>query len=178
MTDSDDGWEGPNYAEMAGMAPFDKPPDEYSYIERRAEIYGMIEDAGHPRNLERSQMELADRYDVSQPMISKDIRNLWDFESTHNGQRAKAVTGWLAEKVVMKHIEAAKELEEAGRVEEAADRFEKAMNAQLEYDEYLIDMGVLEQAADELRIEGDAGQAYMAMLAEAHEEDSSRRAES
>lgn len=165
-----DGWDGPNYAELAGRAPFDKPPSDYSYIERRAEIYSMIEDAGHPRNLERSQDELADRYDVSQPQISKDISTLWDFESTHNGTRAKAVTGWLAEKVVMKHIESAKQLEDAGRHEEAADRFEKAMDAQLEYDEYLFELGTLEAAADELRIEGDAGDAYMAMLEQAHDE--------
>lgn len=167
---ADDEWDGPNYAELAGQAPFDKPPEEYSYIERRAEIYSMIEDAGHPRNLERSQQELADRYGVSQPQISKDLKNIREFEGTHNGTRARAVTGWLAEKTVMKHIEAAKELEEAGMASEAADRFERAMEAQLQYDEYLFEVGALEAAADELRIEGDAGEAYMEMLRQAHEE--------
>lgn len=165
-------WDGPNYARYAGETPFDKPPEEYDYAQRRGEIYRLIEDAGgHPHNLERSQQQLADRFGVSQQTISNDIQVLSEYEAAHNGTRAKAVTSMLSEKVVMAHIEAAQDLKEMGKKEEAADRLERAMNAQMRYDQYLFREGTLEEAADELKIEGDAGQAYMAMLEQAAEEE-------
>lgn len=149
-------WDGPNYAELSGQAPFDKPTGDYSPTERRAEIYGMIEDAGHPRNLERNQAELGKRYDVSQQQISKDMAKIREFEASHNGQRAKAVVSWLAEKAVQQAVE--------------NEDFEKAFELQQEYVEYLFETGDIEVAADELRIEGDAGAAYMEMLRQAHDE--------
>ena len=165
MTD----WDGPDYARLSGDAPYDKDPEEYSYVERRSEIYGMIEDAGHPKNLERNQTELANRYGVAQSQISKDMAKLREYEAHHNGTRTRAVTSWLAEKTVTKHIQAAKNLENADRFEDAADRFERAMAAQLEYADYLFESGDLERAPDELHVSGDAGEAYMAMLREASE---------
>ena len=42
--------------------PDDKPPSEYHWTERRAEILQLIEKAGHPDSI--SPTRLADRYDV------------------------------------------------------------------------------------------------------------------
>lgn len=159
MPESD--WDGANYAELSGQAPFDKPTTEYSTIERRSEIYGMIEDAGHPRNLERNQEQLGDRYGVSQQQISKDIDKIREFEATHNAVRAQAVTSWLAEKAVQQKIE--------------DGNFEDAFDIQLEYVDYLFETGDIEAAPDELEISGDAGEAYMQMLEQAHEREMEER---
>lgn len=144
----------PNYPAI--NPPDDKRPGEYSYVERRAEIYRLIEEAGHPHNLERSQQDLADRYDVSQRMISKDIERLRQFEAEHNSERTKSVTSWLAEKAVMNAIQ--------------EDDYETALNIQMRYNSFLFDIGDLEKEATAISIEGDAGDAYMEMLRQAHEE--------
>ena len=143
----------PNYAAM--KAPEDKHPKDYSYIERRAEIYRLIEEAGHPHNLERSQQELADRYGVSQRQISKDIQRLREFEAEHNTERTKSVTSWLAEKAVMDAVQ--------------EDDFERALQLQMKYNEFLFDIGDLERAAKSVSLEGDAGETYMEMLRQAHQ---------
>lgn len=162
MADSDDsGDDGPDYASIS--PPEDKHPKDYTYVERRAEIYRLIEKAGHPHNLERSQAELGDRYGVSQRMISKDIARLKEYEARHNKERTKSVTSWLAEKAVMEAIQ--------------ENDFEKALNLQMRYNEFLMDTGMLDRESTTFSIEGDAGQAYMKMLEEAHEQHKERRRE-
>ena len=147
---AEDDWDGADYAELAGLAPFDKPPSEYNASQRRGELYSLIEDAGHPRNIEKSQRELAERYGVSQPQISQDMDKIREFEAAHNGTRAKAVTSWLAERAVMSKVE--------------AEEWEDAFGIQQEYVEYLFATGDLEESADKVEIEGDPGDAYMEML--------------
>ena len=51
--------------------PTEKPPTEYHWTERRADILRTIEDHGHPSAV--SQRELADRYGVSESQISQDM---------------------------------------------------------------------------------------------------------
>lgn len=164
MADDD----GPNYAELS--PPDDKRPSEYTYIERRSEIYRLIEEAGHPHNLERSQRELADRYDVSQAQISKDVQRLREFEAQHNEERATSVTSWLSEKTVMQHLEAAQKAEEMGDLAEAAEHFQAAMDAQMDYTDFLFKLGQLDEAPTSIEMEGDAAEAYMGMLKQAAEE--------
>jgi len=168
-SDNDSDWEGPDYSELAGMAPFDGEPEDYTSTQRRAEIYGMIRDAGHPSNLEANQSELGKRYGVSQPLISKDIKKLREFEAAHNSTRAKAVMGWLAESTVKKHIAVARKMEANNQTADAADRFERAMETHMEYVDYLFDTGDLDESPDSLVLEGDAGEAYMEMLRQAND---------
>lgn len=52
-------------------------PTEYTYVERRAELLQLVEQAGHPKAI--NQSELADRYDVSQQQISKDLDRLDEY---------------------------------------------------------------------------------------------------
>jgi len=152
MTGSEEEWTGPPLGELAGLAPFDKPPAEYSSEERQAEMYQMVEDAGHPRRIERTQQELADRYGVSQPQISSDMQRIRAYEAAHNGTRAKAVTSWLAERAVMEAVE--------------NEEWREAFELQQEYVEYLFQTGDLEEEPDTLQIEGDPSEAYMNMLRE------------
>lgn len=48
-----------------------KPPGEYTYHERRADLLQQIRDLGTPAAI--NQTEVADRYGVSQQQISKDL---------------------------------------------------------------------------------------------------------
>lgn len=57
--------------------PNGKPREEYSYVERRAEILGLIERAGHPNALNKS--ELARMYGVSHTSIGRDFNKLAEY---------------------------------------------------------------------------------------------------
>ncbi len=52
----------------------DKPRTEWHYSHRRAELLQLVREAGHPDEL--NQTELAERYGVSQQQISKDLDRL------------------------------------------------------------------------------------------------------
>jgi len=54
-----------------------KSPTAYSYVERRAELLQLVKQRGHPAAL--NQAEMADRYDVSQQQISKDLDRLDEY---------------------------------------------------------------------------------------------------
>lgn len=55
-------------------SPAEKPRVEWHYTERRAELLQLVREAGHPDDL--NQTELAERYGVSQQQISKDMKRL------------------------------------------------------------------------------------------------------
>lgn len=52
----------------------DTPRTEWHYSHRRAELLQLVREAGHPDEL--NQTELAERYGVSQQQISKDLDRL------------------------------------------------------------------------------------------------------
>ena len=79
--------------------PRDKPPAEYHYTQRRAELLQMILRAGSPYAISRSQRELADRYDVSQGQISHDLKALGAFVGDRIGDSAKLQTRAAFEKI-------------------------------------------------------------------------------
>lgn len=152
---SESEYDGPEYANIT--PPDDIHPHEFSYVQRRAEIYRLIEEAGHPRNLRRSQKELAERYDTTQQNISKDIKRLREYQRVKTGNRAVATTRWLHEKVVTEELE--------------QSNWTSALEAQMEYNDFLFKLGQLDEAPDELHVSGDAGEAYMEMLRQASEDE-------
>lgn len=64
----------PDYAAID--VPTTKPPADYHYTERRADLLQQVLDVGHPDFL--NQTELAERYDVNQSTISRDLSRLAD----------------------------------------------------------------------------------------------------
>lgn len=189
----------PHFAEI--KPPSEKPPHEYSVIERRARLYRMIEEAGHPRNLRQNQSELGERFGVSQTMISKDMGKLREYQRARSGKRAVSTTRWLGEKAVIEMVDSARvmmsrakqleqrarELEEEGRRDSADEMYEDAAkfrrrgtslyedahDTQMEYNEFLFQLGSLEEAPDRVEFSGDAGDAYMQMLREVAGDDES-----
>ena len=109
---------GPDYA---AIMPSGKPPTEYSYAERRAEILQQIEDVGHPSAL--NQTELADRYGVSQQQISKDLDRLDEFVRGRLGRRRDLEIGSVLQRCM------------TGALEEGD--YNAARKAATAYDEYL-----------------------------------------
>lgn len=70
-TNSEDDRDGIDY-ESVEIPDID--PSEYHYTHRRARLLQLVEEAGHPDAL--NQTRLADRFDVSQQQISKDLDRL------------------------------------------------------------------------------------------------------
>lgn len=124
-----------------------KPPTEYSYTERRAELLQLVEQAGHPKAV--NQTELADRYGVSQQQISKDLDRLDEYIRARISKRRdlkigsaldRALRGaledgewWTAAQIAkMEHeymedrMKTLEFRERLNRVEELADRDEEA----------------------------------------------------
>lgn len=130
--------------------PDDRPPEEYTAAERRAELYGMIREAGHPSSLEVSQRELGGRYGVTQQAISLDVKLLRDYRKELVGDNAISTTEFVAERAVR------------GEIKDG--NFAQALYAQLRYMDFLFDMGELEKEPERLSLEDDNGEAYLSML--------------
>jgi len=146
MTEEREVVKSSNQPDYAAITPSGKPPTEYSYTERRAELLQQIEDLGHPSAL--NQTELADRYDVSQQQISKDLDRLDEYVRGRLGRRRDLEIGSVLKRCM------------TGALEEG--NWNDARKAATAYDEYLdrrIDtlefrrrIAALEEAAD---AEGD-----------------------
>lgn len=67
-----------------------KPPTEYSYAERRAELLQTVLDLGHPSLINQTQE--AERYGVSQQQISKDLDRLAEYIDANLGKRRELIT--------------------------------------------------------------------------------------
>lgn len=71
--------------------PSKKPMEDFSAAERRADIARIITDLGHPSMV--NQSELAERYGVSQPQISKDIDAIAEYAEQSLGDRHELEIG-------------------------------------------------------------------------------------
>lgn len=111
--------------EDSNQPPYDaveiptKPPTEFTYVERRADILQQIYDVGHPSAL--NQTELAERYGVSQQQISKDFDRLDEYlRESISGRRdltirpvyERAITGLLENEEYYKAAQVTKMLDD------------------------------------------------------------------
>jgi hypothetical protein len=131
----------PNYRAL--NPPDDKPRDEYTYTERRSELYDLIEQAGHYRNLERSTRDLGNRYGVSHETIRNDIQAIHEWKAEHLGDNASAELQTLKTKAV----------------QDALDRGDsvEAYELMRKHFETLMEHGAVDSAADELEVSGGGG---------------------
>lgn len=145
--DSDSDANEPNY--YGHDIPSNKSPDDYTYIERRAEILQYILQRGSPYAVH--QARLADRYGVSESQISRDIKRLRKHVDEHLGDDAKLTTRTVFEKTVT-------ELQEQGE-------WKDAWTVVMDWNEWLADIGEQHREPKHVRQDvavqdGDATDSY------------------
>jgi len=119
--------------------PTDKPPQEYTYAERRAEILQLIEQAGHPRAINQSR--LGERYGCAQSNISNDVSVLREY-ITNNIDETTVDT--ITETVYQKSI---RELVDNGDYKDAVKAVES-------WNDWLMDRGKVEKEPDKHEVDG------------------------
>lgn len=148
-----DGDSEPDYSSVEIPA---KPPEEFTYSERRASLLSQIEDLGHPKLL--NQSEQAERFGVSQSQIHKDLKRLASAcrdQITDRDRRALTVESVVNRAVI-------------GLLRE--EEYRKAARTIMEFDEWKTEFAELEEMQaeiQELRAEVSDGPA----LTEALDED-------
>ena len=126
-----------NYATVE--IPEGKPPEEYHWTERRAEILQLIKEAGHPDSI--SPTRLADRYGVTKGQISQDKDRLRSYIVENiDHDTVDAIT----ETVFQKSI---KELVEQGEYMDAVRATEK-------WNDWLMNRGKVEKEPDKHEVDG------------------------
>jgi len=125
-----------------------KPPTEYSYVERRAELLQLVEQRGHPSAL--NQNELADRYGVSQQQISKDLDRLDEFIRSRLTHRRDL----KLQSALDRALRGALEDEEWDAVRRIAESYDEYLDGRMETLEFRRRLDQLEEAAESRRGEG------------------------
>ena len=123
-----------------------KDRTEYNYIQRRAELLQLIEEAGEPSAL--NQTEWAEKFGVSQSQISKDFNRL----ATHVRDRMidRDRRAFVVENVVRRSIRGLLDDEE----------YRKAAQTAMDYDDWIHDFhdaAEFERRLDELEAQQERG---------------------
>lgn len=147
--------EQPNYRRMS--PPPDKSPEEYTYVERRAELYDLIDQQGGYRNLDRSQRELGERYGVVHRTIQKDIERILEWEREHLGEHTETELSLVQGRGIQDYIEAAKQYRKAGQYEKAAECMSKAYELASNHLDDLQELGEKDKAPDKHEHAGPDG---------------------
>jgi len=134
--------ESSNAPDYAAITPASKPPTEYTYAERRAELLQQIEDLGHPSAV--NQTELADRYGVSQQQISKDLDRLDEYVRNRLGRRRDLEIG----SVLKRCMTGALEEGDWNDARKAATAYDEYLDRRIDTLEFRRRIAALEDAAD------------------------------
>jgi len=113
------------------------PPSEFTYQERRADLLGQIRDLGHPSMI--NQTEAAERYDVSQSQINKDLDRLAESVREHVVDRDRRA--FTVDTVVRRAVR--------GMLEEG--EYRKAAKTAIEWDNWVTEFHDLEQLHEKVR---------------------------
>lgn len=117
--------------------PKDKETNNYSYVERRADLLKIIERRGHPQAINQSRIKK--KYGVSQSQISHDLKALRDYIKDHTSQNARFITELVYKKSIRK-------LQQNKQYFKAA----KVLNM---WNKWLFNSGVLEKSADKVELD-------------------------
>lgn len=136
--------------------PEDKPPSEYHWTERRAEILQLIDQAGHPGSI--SPTRLARRYDVTKGQISQDKARLQEYIADRLDEgRVDAITATVFEKAIKELVD--------------NDEYRKAAKTVAEWNDWLADRGHVSKEPDRLEANVSLEDAFLDNLRTYHEED-------
>lgn len=135
VVDSNTTPDAPDYATVE--VPTTKPPEEFTYQERRADLLRQIRDLGHPSLI--NQTEAAERYDVSQSQISKDLDRLAESVREHVVDRNHRA--FTVDSVVRRAIQ--------GLL--AEEEYRKAAKTAIEWDDWVTEFHDLEKLHEKVR---------------------------
>lgn len=113
----------------AVVIPDGKPPEEYTWAERRAEILRMVKAKGSPYALKKT--DLADHYGVAPSTITKDFYRLAEYVDEYIGRHSKITARSAMEKAV-------KELQDEGE-------WSAAFNVAMQWNRWLQSIGEQER---------------------------------
>lgn len=130
-------WDGHDY--NAVPIPHDRPMPEWDPEERRAWLLAKLREYGTWRNVPLDQESVADDFGVCQQSISHDLKELRRYIRFHAGNKAVSMTEMVAQRAV-------------AELQEDEDWF-KALQAQLDYNEFLFELGRLERAPDKKQVQ-------------------------
>jgi len=125
-----------------------KPPSEFTYHERRAEILQQVRDLGHPSMIH--QGELADRYGVSQQQISRDLDRIAESVRTHITDRDSRA--FAIDSILRRSIQGLLTEEEYRKAAQTALEYDEWIQQQFEAEQFAARLERLEEAVD-----GDGG---------------------
>lgn len=112
-----------------------KDPENYKYQERRAEILGLIFEAGGPSRI--NKRELARYYDVHHETIYKDIDTLADYTEERTGTDVIMRTQAIFEKVV------------SGLLDDG--KYRQAWITVKEWNQWLYERGMVDKEAEPIK---------------------------
>ena len=122
--------------------PEDKEKNQYSYLERRAEILKIIVAAGHPHNI--NQAELARMYGVTPQMLSKDMKAIKEEFLKHSTTDAEFITQTIFSKALKK----------MAKTDDPMILFKAAQLAK-EWNDWLFDIGRQKRTPQEMNIKSE-----------------------
>jgi hypothetical protein len=117
-----------------------KDPKDYTFLERRAEIWIRIQERGDPSGV--NQSALAKHYGVAQSMIWKDIKAIKADVITHLGKEIKFRSDTIYSKVI-KTLSDSKDPKDIPALIKAVES----------YNGWLFNVGAQEKSAETVRIE-------------------------
>lgn len=135
------------YAEVD--VPQSKHPTEFTFVERRAEIFRLFREASDPQS-ELSQTELAERYDMAVSTIHDDFNEVKAYIRERVGEEEEVKTDLGFDRAV-------RNLEQQGE-------WMKAARVRKMKWEWLFDTGAKEKEPDKHEHEHDATAAYIENL--------------
>lgn len=118
----------PNYTAIE--VPTDVPPSELHYTQRRAELLDIVMAAGHPGSI--SQGELAERYDVAQSTISRDLDRIDEYLRQNTASRRDLESHAVYRRAIQGLLRG-EEYREAARVQKWYDEFRDSRINSLEF---------------------------------------------
>lgn len=119
--DTEESATGTNQPDYAGIEiPAEKSPPEYTCGERREDIRQFVEAAGHPTMV--NQTELAERYEVNQSTISRDLDRIDEYYRSDPTGRRDLETHSVYRRCVKGLIQQEK-YREAAKVQQWYDEF-------------------------------------------------------
>lgn len=122
-----------------------KPPTEFHYTERRAELLQLVEQAGHPGVL--NQAELADRYGVSQQQISKDLDRLDEYIRERISNRRDLEIGSVLKRCMIGALDE----DDYNTARKAAESYNEYMDRRIDTLEFRRRLDHLEDVAEQQR---------------------------